>query len=122
MLRYRCAEPVRKRGDTRSLYTRYLTNEKRQGETNYYEWENRHRDPMSLMDQGRTCTFQHENKAVVLYRPREVENQGCHSLKLNLLMTWFRPFDELAIGDALTLGVMDLDAGFSVPRYTKETS
>ena len=31
-------------------------------------------------------------------------------------------YDELAIGDALTLGVMDLDAGFSVPRYTKETS
>jgi len=99
MLRYRRADAVRKRGDTRSLYTRYLTNEKRQGEPNYYEREKRHRDSMSLMDQGRTATFQHENKAIVLYRPREVEHEGCHSLKLNLLMTWFEPFDELRIGD-----------------------
>ena len=98
MLRYRCADPVRKRGDTRSLYTRYLKNEKRQGESNYYEREKRQRNSMSLVDQGRTAVFQHENKAVVLYRPREVENQGCRSLKLNLLMTWFQPFDELLVG------------------------
>ena len=98
MLRYRRTDTVRKRGDTRSLYTRYLKNEKRQGEENYYERENRLRDSMSLMDQGRTAVFQHENKAIVLYRPRELENQSCHSLKLNLLMTCFQPFDELCIG------------------------
>ena len=99
LLSYKRSNSIEQRGDTRSIYTRYLKNDKRQGESNYYEREKRHRTSCVLIDQGRTATFQHENKAIVLYRPREVENERCRSLKLNVYFTHFQPFDELRVGD-----------------------
>jgi len=110
MLRYRRCETPEKRGDTRSIYTRYIKNDKKQGEHNYYRRENRHRGSTVLIEEGRPACLQHQNKAIVLYRPREVENRYNRSLKLNILMTHFADFDELHIGDRPVRSIpMDFD-------------
>lgn len=119
MLRWRRAQAIRRMGDTRSVYARYITNDKRQGETNRYERQNFEWGPFLLAEEGRPACLQHENKAIVLFRPREVENRGKGSLKLNLLMTRFAGLGELVVGRT-PVGSLPFDFDWRQTLYIRD--
>jgi len=119
MLRWRRAPAIQAPSDIRSVYTRYIKNEKKQGQSNYYERMNFEWGPRVLVEEGRVACLQHKNKAIVLYRPREVENLGNNSLKLNILMTCVADFDELQVGDSV-VSTFPFDFDWRQPLYIRD--
>ncbi|MES9143988.1 hypothetical protein ABEP44_12725, partial [Cutibacterium acnes] len=75
--------------DLRTVYARYIVNEKMPDAANYL-----------LEDEGRKICIQEKNSAVVLYKPKIVKRLSVQSLKLSLVIpVQYGMPDEIWLGD-----------------------
>ena len=86
--------------DVAVVYSRYLVNDKLPGQENHYaEFDYTNGDSL-LWDQGRKLGLQHENTALLLYKPKLYARHGVTSLRLSLLFpALYGPVEELWLGD-----------------------
>ncbi|WP_188994761.1 hypothetical protein [Paenibacillus nasutitermitis] len=72
--------------NSRSIYTKYVINDKKPGQSNEYERMSVTSPEHSLWDEGRKLAFQHQNTAMVLYKPKRIGRLQVTSLKLSILI------------------------------------
>lgn len=61
-------------------------------------------DESFLYEEGRTCTLQHRNRALVLYAPKAVGHRGVGRFRVDVMFSYDAPFDEFWIdGRAATV-------------------
>jgi len=97
MLRMRRSPTIRGMEDFRSAYTRGVYNDAHVGEKNFCHVAQTSIDESYLYEEGRSTTYQHENKIVVCYSPKRAGHCGVRSFRLDLIFSYFSPFDMLTI-------------------------
>jgi len=97
MLRLRRNLTIRGMEDFRSAYTRGVYNDARVGEKNFCHAAQTPIDESYLYEEGRSATYQHENKLIVCYSPKRAGHCGVRSFRLDLIFSYFSPFDALVI-------------------------
>ena len=89
--------------DIRSLYFRYVANERLPGQENtYYNWYGKREMVYSanlLHQDGRLHVLQFEGKAIVVAQPLRRENGYISSLKFDALLPLYTDLDEIWCGD-----------------------
>jgi hypothetical protein len=94
--------PVHQISDLRSLYFRYVANERLPGEVNTYTaWYGGREmtySPNLLHQDGRQHVLQHGGKAILLAQPLRRENGHLFSLRFDMLLPLFSPIDEIWSG------------------------
>ncbi|MCM3749739.1 hypothetical protein M3223_20515 [Paenibacillus pasadenensis] len=89
-LLYRRSAPVRKLNDVGTVFARYVSDDKEAGLS------------MNILnDEGRKLALQHENTAVVVYKPKTFLQSGIRRLALQLYLTLG---DDGAVPDEIYLG------------------
>jgi hypothetical protein len=97
MLRIRRNLTIQGMEDFRSAYTRGVYNGARVGEKNFCHVAQTPIDESYLYEEGRSAAYQHENKLIVCYSPKRAGHCGVHSFRLDLIFSYFSPFDLLVI-------------------------
>ncbi|MCJ8014447.1 hypothetical protein MUG84_22360 [Paenibacillus sp. KQZ6P-2] len=72
--------------NSRAIYTKYVINDKKPGQSNDYERMSITSPDNSLWDEGRKLAFQHKQTAMVLYKPKRFGRLQVTSLKLSILI------------------------------------
>lgn len=89
----------------RTIYARYISNEKKPGQENFYPHIQVKNSQFLLLDEGRKKTVQHQNAALVVYKPKHYTAIGTSSLKLSLILALREiPIDEIWLGDLKSTG------------------
>ena len=94
------SSPVRHMRDFRSAYTRGVYNEAHVGRKNMCHTAGAEIDESYLYEEGRCAAFQHLGRAIVLYAPKRAGHAGVTEFRLDLIFSYFAPFDELLLGGA----------------------
>ncbi|MBP1964908.1 hypothetical protein [Paenibacillus aceris] len=86
--------------NSRTVYTKYIVNERKPGQSNVYERMSITVPDYSLWDEGRKLAFQHQQTAMILYKPKRFGRLQVSSLKLSLILPCpFSEPDEIWLGD-----------------------
>ncbi|AEE96529.1 hypothetical protein [Mahella australiensis] len=97
---YRRRRPVRSQADVATVYARYIINDKKPGQYNYYGQFDAQVGDSLLWDQGRKVGIHHDNTAMMLYKPKIYGHKGVESLKLSLIFpAQYGPVEEIWLGD-----------------------
>lgn len=86
--------------NSRAVYTKYIINDKNPGRSNEYERMSITSPDNSLWDEGRKLAFQHQQTAMVLYKPKRFGRLQVSSLKLSVIIPCpFSEPDEIWLGE-----------------------
>lgn len=97
---YCSQKPATRIEHSKTIFSRYIVNEKEPGQRNYYPFYHRFMDADLLTEEGRMHTLQYKNCALILYKPKQREHENIFSLKLNLLFPNHYSFvDEIWFGE-----------------------
>jgi len=100
MLRIRRNDGIRSLADFRSVYTRGVFNGSRAGEANHCHVAKTSVDESYLYEEGRCATYQHKNNLIVCYTPKRAGHRGVTEFRLDLLLTYHAPLDDLLVDGA----------------------
>jgi hypothetical protein len=96
---YRRKEDACSPADIRTVFSRYLVNERMPGETNVYAGSRSH-GPEMLRDEGRKHAIQHKDCALVVYKPKPFEADNVTSMKLSILFPLhYGGVEQIWLGD-----------------------
>lgn len=115
--------PVRGFNDIRSLYFRYVSNDRLPGQENvYYSWYGG--DPKTysanlLHQDGRQHVLQHKGKAIVLAQPLRRENGYLTSLRFDALIPMYEPLTEIWLGNR-RITKLPVKAGWEQPLLIRD--
>ena len=97
MARWRRRSEVKAVADIRSLFCRGVFNDSVVGQPNRVHVTGGATDESYLYEEGRTCTLQHQNKALVYYAPKGVGHRGVSGFRVDVMFSNDAPFDEFRI-------------------------
>ncbi|MCF7687753.1 MAG: hypothetical protein K9N01_05565 [Cephaloticoccus sp.] len=97
MARWRRRPEIRTVADFRSLFCRGVFNDALVGQPNRVHVTGGKTDESYLYEEGRTCTLQHRNRALVHYAPKGVGHAGVSGFRVDVMFAWDAPFDEFRI-------------------------
>ena len=97
MARWRRRSEVRSVADIRSMFCRGVFNDAVVGQANRVHVTGGTTDESYLYEEGRTCTLQDRNRALVHYAPKGVGHAGVSGFRVDVMFTWDAPFDEFRI-------------------------
>ncbi len=97
MLRIRRSAGIADTRDFRSMFTRGVYNGARIGQKNFCHTTQSEIDESYLYEEGRSATYQRENRIIVCYAPKRAGHLGVTSFRLDLLFTYPAPFDSLRV-------------------------
>ena len=97
MARWRCRPDINAVGDFRSLFCSGVFNDAVVGQPNRVHVTSGKTDESYLYEEGRTCTLQHHNRALVHYAPKGAGHAGVSGFRVDVMFTWDKPFDEFRI-------------------------
>jgi hypothetical protein len=98
-LTYRKRRPARGLADTGVAVARYIYNDKRPEQQNYYHVFDSIHGPEGFRDEGRKWGLQHHSCALYAYRPKPFEAHRVTSMKLAILLpAHFGQIEEVWIG------------------------
>lgn len=110
-LLYRRKIPVKRQKDIGTVYARYLVNEKQPA-----------KGMVLLEDDGRKLGIQHQNTAMMLYKPKPFLQKSVHSLKLSLVIPRLdETIGELWLGDCRMEG-RSIESGESCSVFIRDGS
>lgn len=98
VIRYRRAKEIKSMSYFRSIYTRYIMNKAQVDQDNFSHLVGRKIKKTYLYEEGRDSIFQHKNKAIVCYSPKRAGYKKCRSLRLDIILGYFSPLDEMRVG------------------------
>lgn len=99
-LLYRRRIPVQCQADISTVYARYIINDKKPGQSNYYSQFNVNSSNSLLWDEGRKLGIHYNNTAMMLYKPKIYGHKNVNSLKLSLIFPVHYGFvEEIWLGD-----------------------
>ena len=102
---YRKKRPARRLADTGVVVARYIFNDKRPEQQNYYHVFDSLNGPEGFRDEARKWGIQHRGCALYAYRPKPFEAHRVTSMKLTILLpTHFSTVDEVWVGDRRCTG------------------
>ena len=97
MARWRRRPVIGSVADMRSLFCRGVFNDAVVGQANRVHVTGGRTDESFLYEEGRTCTLQHRNRALVLYAPKAAGHLGVQRFRVDLMFSHDAPFDEFRI-------------------------
>lgn len=104
----------------RTMYARYLVNEKKPGQHNYYPAIDYDSAESFLLDEGRKLAVQHKGTAMVLYKPKRYVRTGVNSLKLSVIIPCqYGDPDEIWLGER-RLEALEGESVEPCPVYVKD--
>ena len=111
MARWRQRPEIDTVADVRSLFCRGVFNDAVVGQPNRVHVTGGRTDESFLYEEGRTCTLQHRNRALVLYAPKAAGHRGVGRFRVDMMFSYDAPFDEFRIdGRAATVSAANLPA------------
>jgi hypothetical protein len=111
MVRLRRRPAIRSCADFRSIFCRGVFNDAVVGQANRVHVTGGATDESYLYEEGRTCTLQHRNRALVCYAPKGAGHRGVGSFRVDVMFSFDAPFDEFRIdGRAATTADATLPA------------
>jgi len=117
---YRKQAPATRQADTGAILSRYLFQDRLPEQTNVYNREPS--GPEMFRDEGRKFALQHEDCALVVYRPKPYEAKQTTSMKLTLLIPChYGEVDEIWLGDRKLEGHTG-ESKESTPVYIRDGS
>lgn len=99
MARWRRRPEVTAVADARALFCRGVFNDAIIGQPNRVHVTGGRTDESYLYEEGRTCTLQAQNRALVLYAPKGVGYRDVSGFRVDVMFSWDAPFDEFRIDD-----------------------
>lgn len=99
MARWRRHAEVKSVSDVRAMFCRGVFNDAIIGQPNRVHVTGGRTDESYLYEEGRTCTLQAQNRALVLYAPKGVGHQAMSGFRVDVMFAWDAPFDEFWIDD-----------------------
>ncbi|MBX3749261.1 MAG: hypothetical protein KF897_04150 [Opitutaceae bacterium] len=97
MVRLRRRTKVHACSDFRSIFCRGVFNDAVVGQPNRVHVTGGATDASYLYEEGRTCTLQHRNRALVCYAPKGAGHRGVGRFRVDVMFTFDAPFDEFRI-------------------------
>ena len=97
MARWRRRTEVKSVTDIRSAFCRGVFNDSAVGKPNCVHVTGGATDESYLYEEGRTCTLQHRNKALVQYAPKGVGHRDVSRFRVDVMFSYDAPFDEFWI-------------------------
>lgn len=97
MARLRRRPAVHACSDFRSIFCRGVFNDAVIGQPNRVHVTGGATDASYLYEEGRTCTLQHRNRALVCYAPKGAGHRGAGRFRVDVMFTFDAPFDEFRI-------------------------
>lgn len=97
MVRLRRRPAVHACSDFRSIFCRGVFNDAVIGQPNRVHVTGGATDASYLYEEGRTCTLQHRNRALVCYAPKGAGHLGVGRFRVDVMFTFDAPFDEFRI-------------------------
>jgi hypothetical protein len=97
MLRIRRNTRIAGTKDFRSMFTRGVYNGARIGQKNFCHVTQSEIDESYLYEEGRSATYQNENRIIVCYAPKRAGHLEVTSFRLDLVFTYPAPFDALLV-------------------------
>ena len=97
MARLRRRPEVRTVADIRSIFCRGVFNDAVVGRRNRVHVTGGATDESYLYEEGRTCTLQHRNRALVCYAPKGAGHRGVLGFRVDVMFSLDAPFDEFRI-------------------------
>ena len=97
MARLRRRPEIRSVADFRSIFCRGVFNDAVVGQHNRVHVTGGVTDESYLYEEGRTCTLQHCNRALVLYAPKGAGHCGVGRFRVDVMFSFDAPFDEFRI-------------------------
>jgi hypothetical protein len=82
------------------MWTRGVFNGSLPGQRNFCHTLPGEIDESYLYEEGRTLTYQHENRLIVCYTPKRAGHAGIRSFRTDLIFSFHAPFDELLLDGA----------------------
>ncbi len=111
MARLRRRPEIRSVEDMRSIFCRGVFNDSVVSQPNRVHVTGGTTDESYLYEEGRTCTLQDRNRALVHYAPKGVGHLGVSGFRVDVMFSWDAPFDEFRIdGRPVTTGDNTLPA------------
>jgi len=99
-IRIRRSPRVRGMGDFRSAYARGVYNDALVGQRNRCHLTGTEIDESYLYEEGRCAAFQHRDRAIVMYSPKRAGHAGVTRFRVDLIFSYYAPFDELVMDGA----------------------
>lgn len=118
-LRIRRSPHVRGLGDFRSAYTRGVYNGARLGEKNRCHVTGTEIDESYLYEEGRCAAVQERDRAIVMYSPKRSGHTHVTSFRLDLIIGYYAPFDEILLGGA-RVGSLPARAGAGARLFFRD--
>jgi hypothetical protein len=97
MARLRRRPEIHACADFRSIFCRGVFNDAVVGRSNRVHVTGGATDASYLYEEGRTCTLQHRNRALVCYAPKGAGHRGVGRFRLDVMFSFDAPFDEFRI-------------------------
>ena len=97
MVRLRRRPEIRSCADVRSIFCRGVFNDAIVGWRNRVHVTGGATDESYLYEEGRTCTLQHRNRALVCYAPKGAGHRGVGRFRVDVMFSFDAPFDEFRI-------------------------
>ena len=97
MARWRRRSAIGSVADIRSLFCRGVFNDAVVGQPNRVHVTGGRTDESFLYEEGRTCTLQQRNRALVLYAPKAAGHLGMQRFRVDVMFSHDAPFDEFRI-------------------------
>lgn len=97
MARWRRRPGIGSVADIRSLFCRGVFNDAVVGQPNRVHVTGGRTDASYLYEEGRTCTLQHRNRALVLYAPKAAGHRGVGRFRVDVMFSYDAPFDEFRV-------------------------
>ncbi len=97
MLRIRRNNRTADVNDFRSMFTRGVYNGARIGQKNFCHVTQSEIDESYLYEEGRSATYQRDNRIIVCYAPKRAGHLGVTSFRLDVVFTYPAPFDALLV-------------------------
>lgn len=97
MARWRRRSEIKSVADIRSVFCRGVFNDSAVGRANRVHVTGGATDESYLYEEGRTCTLQHRNKALVQYAPKGVGHRDVSRFRVDVMFSYDAPFDEFSI-------------------------
>jgi len=96
-LRIRRNGTIRSMADFRSMFTRGVYNGAVPGARNLCHTTGGEVDASYLYEEGRTFTYQHENRVIACYAPKRSGHLGITRFNVEVIFTAYAPFDDIVI-------------------------
>jgi hypothetical protein len=97
MLRIRRNARIAGTKDFRSMFTRGVYNGARIGQRNFCHVTQSEIDESYLYEEGRSATYQRDNRIIVCYAPKRAGHLGVTGFRLDIIFTYPMPFDALLV-------------------------